>query len=107
MPWLMREVMVTKLRSRKPSLSVRLHTSPKRTSSLSSANFGANSPNWVRPAVCLIFSCAMVKGMFKIDAIKMDIIARFIRVKFVFKILSVKVRRFVCRRCIRFTENLT
>ena len=60
MPWLIREVMVTKLRSRKPSLSVRFHISPKRTSSLSSANLEANSPNWVRPAVCIIFSCAII-----------------------------------------------
>lgn len=58
-PILIREVMVTKLRSRRPSLSVRLQTSPKRTSSLSSANLGANVPNWSRPAVCTIFSCAI------------------------------------------------
>ena len=59
-PWLISEVTVTKLRSRRPSLSVRLHTSPKRTSSLSSANLGANSPNRVRPAVYTIFSCVII-----------------------------------------------
>ena len=39
---------------------MRLHTSPKSTSSFSSANFGANVPSWVRPAVCLIFCWAMI-----------------------------------------------
>ena len=39
--------------------TVNLETSPKRTSSLSSANLGANVPNWSRPAVCTIFSCAI------------------------------------------------
>ena len=43
----------------KRHLGVGLHTSPKRMSSLSWANFGANSPNCVRPAVCVIFFCAM------------------------------------------------
>ena len=59
-PWLMSEVMVTRLRSRSPRRSVRLQTSPKSTSSLSSANLGANSPSWSRPAVCFVFSCAII-----------------------------------------------
>ena len=59
-PWLMSEVMVIILRSRNESRLLRLHTSPKRMSSLRWANSGANSPNWVRPAVCTIFCCAIV-----------------------------------------------
>ena len=43
----MSEVIVTKLRSRNESRSLRLHTSPKRMSSLRWANSGANSPSWV------------------------------------------------------------
>ncbi len=93
----MREVIVTKLRSRRPSLSVRLHTSPKRTSSLSSANFGANSPSWLRPAVCVIFCCAMIKGVFKIHTIMIGIITCLMRLKFVFKIPSVKLQWVVSR----------
>lgn len=54
-PMLTRAVIVTRLRSLRPSLSVLLHTSPNRTSSLSSANFGAKSPSWSRPAVCTTF----------------------------------------------------
>src|SRR5574344_2934226 len=50
----MSDVTVTMQRSRVQSLSVRDHTCPNSTSSFSSANFGANSPSWSRPAVTFV-----------------------------------------------------
>ena len=54
MPLLTSALIVKIDRSFKDSLFSLDHTSPNNTSSLSSANFGANSPRLSLPAVCFL-----------------------------------------------------
>lgn len=53
-PLVIKAVTVRKDRSRKESSFSRAQTCPNKTSSFNSANFGANSPSWSRPAVCFL-----------------------------------------------------
>ena len=62
-PLLTRAETVRMERVFKESFPSRLQTWPKSTSSLSSANLGAKSPNWSRPAVCftIVLSSCFLK----------------------------------------------